>query len=232
MTKNEHVTGELATAAAPSRKQEIQARKIMHDYARCVVKARYARASEAILANVDNDTIAGKYSDLIRSSCMASSGGDIEMRFGGDLYRYALADALVNQQFAEAGENDFSNRLPLAHILAPSRTELDSALLKTKSKSKKKDLQENFNRASSISWLSRYGECVVRHDPVRSRLWILTPPDTPEETSRIGDLRPSFAACLGQGTLKFNRVTMRGTVAINYFRLANATVRLPADGAN
>ncbi len=76
------------------------------------------------------------------------------------------------------------------------------------------------------AWLSRYGECVVRQEPAKARYWLLTPPDSPEEISRINDLRPAFADCLNEGTMKFNRTTMRGAVAINYYRLAMAT-RVP-----
>jgi len=64
---------------------------------------------------------------------------------------------------------------------------------------------------------------IVRDDPVKARQWLLTPPGGPEEISRINDLRPSFSACLLGGTMKFNRTVMRGTVAINYYRLTMAT---------
>ena len=204
-------------------KENATNRKIMHAYARCVVKMKRIQAGEAIISNSDNGTIMKRYSDLISSECMAQTGGSVQMRFGGDLYRYALADALVNSEFSAGGDSNFSNRLPLAHLLTGTQAELDAAVAKTKSKSKRAELEEDFKKRFGVAWLSRYGECVVRRDPVKARLWLLTPPDGPEETSRITDLMPAFNECLGEGTLKFNRVTMRGTVAINYYRLAKAT---------
>lgn len=203
-------------------KEEAENRKFMHDYAKCVVKSDGKVASEAIVSNASIVTIFERFPTLVYINCLCRVGGDITKRFGGDI-RYALADALVNVDFATNNELDFTNRLPLAHLLAPSQSELDAALANTKSKRKHLELKERFDNQVRMAWLSRYGECIVRRDPVKARLWLLTPPDVPEETSRINELRPTFAACLGEGTLKFNRATMRGTVAVNYYRLAMAT---------
>lgn len=223
--------GVATPALADRAKEDAHARKVMHDYARCVVKAQPKRAAEAIIADVSNSVIMKHYSDLISSECMGQTGGDVQMTFSGDMYRYALADALVNANFATKGENDFSNRLPLAHLRAPSQTELEAELAKASSKRKRAEIEQQYSKDAAVEWLSRYGECVVRADPVRSRLWLLTPPDGPEEMSRINDLRSSFSDCLSGGTLKFSRVNMRGTVAINYFRLANATPQHTAEKA-
>ena len=213
-----------STAHADSKaKEERETRKLVHDYARCVVRKNADLASDAIRANADNGTIMRKYPALIDGGCMATTGGSIEARFGGDLYRYAIADALVNARYKTVGEISFANRLPLAHLPLPDRAAFDTKLAVIKSKSKRQEMEEGFKKQYSVGWLSRYGECIVRHDPVKTRLWLLTPPDGPEETSRINDLRAAFADCLQAGTLRFNRTVMRGTVAINYFRLATAT---------
>ena len=220
-------------ALADSKTREMEAnRRIMFNYAKCVVKERHDRASEAILSNVDNGTILRKYSDLIREDCLVNAvGGGAEMQFGGDLYRYALADALVSADFAKTSDTDFSNRLPLAHTAMPSQSELDKYLASVKSKRKREEAQANFDKQASIAWLSRFGECVVRQNPIKARMWLLTPTDIAEETSRISDLRSAFNDCLDNGTVKFNRVIIRGTVALNYYRLAKATVQPVAEKA-
>jgi len=218
-----------ASASAGKEKSEAYARKIAYDYALCVIKARHKRAADAIIANSDNKTIEEKYPDLIIGDCLIRVSDAGALQFGGDQYRYALANALVATEFMDKGESDFSNRLPLAHFRAPDKAVLEKELAEAKSKKRRKLLQEEFDKAAAISALSRYGECIVRSDPARSRLWILTPPDGPEETSRINDLRPSFAQCLVGGTAKFSRSTMRGIVAINYFRLAHATAQPVAE---
>lgn len=217
----------VSSRADTSAKQVVETRKLMHAYARCVVRSNHDRASEAIIADVNNGTILRRYPELISSDCMSQTAGNgSQMRFGGDLYRYALADALVNADFAKTGETDFSNRLPLAHLLPPNPAQLATEIAKTKSKSERAKLQKSFDTDVGVSWLSHYGECVVRLSPTKARYWLLTPADTPEEVSRINDLGPSFGSCLREGTLKFNRTTMRGTVAINYYRLATATVQM------
>ena len=206
-------------------RDDIANRKIMHDYARCVVRSHHKSASDMIISDVDNATIQRRYGDLIDDLCMAATGGSIAMSFGGDTYRYALADALVNFDFAAQGPTDFADRLPLAHVAMPDEAELATDLQKVRDRHKRDELQTGYDNAKSIALLSRYGECVVRQNPTDARLWLLTPPDTPEESSRINALRPAFAACLGEGTVSITRLTMRGTVAISYYRLAMATPR-------
>ena len=219
------VLTQSSVLAAESAKTEAANRKMMHEYARCVVKQKGEQASDAIVSNSDNATIVRRYPELLSGDCLGKAAGSIQMRFGGDLYRYALADALVNLNFATKSESGFTDRLPLAHLAPPDRAKLDDYLAKTKNKRKRDEAEQSFNRQYVVTWLSRYGECVVRNEPVKARQWLLTPPGGPEETSRINDLRPAFNECLGDGTMKFNRVTMRGTVAINYYRLAMATVQ-------
>jgi hypothetical protein len=207
-------------------------RRVMFDYAKCVVRQRHARAAEAILSNADDEVIKKRYAELIIPDCLVRVvGGAAEMKFGGDLYRYALADALVNSDYATTSESDFSNRLPLAHIVAPKKSDLDVFLAANKKKRIRERAQAAFVEQTGVSWLSQFGECVVRQDPTKARLWLLTPTDAPEETDRINDLQSAFSACLAQGSLTFNRISMRGTVALNYYRLAKAAIQ-PVAGEN
>jgi hypothetical protein len=202
-----------------------EVRQLTRQYADCVVRSHHRRASEALLADVGNGEIFRRYDDLIDGGCLGSVAGPVQAKFGGDTYRYALAEALVNADFAKAGPSDFSDRLPLAHLPYPDRTELDAKLTKAKKDRQRKDLQDSFDKAFGVAWMSRYGECIARRDPVGSRYWLLTKPEIPEELSRINALRPAFTECLEGGTLKFGRSALRGTVAINYYRLAMATQR-------
>ena len=95
---------------------------------------------------------------------------------------------------------------------------------KVKSSGRRKSMQESFDKDIIAAVFSRYGECVARTDPVGSRLWILTPADSDEETSRIKVIMPAFSRCLEPGsTIKFGREQLRGAVALNYSRLAYAT---------
>jgi hypothetical protein len=195
----------------------------MFDYAKCVVGRSHKSAADAILANVGNGVIMRRYPELINGACLGQVAGHVSLSFKGDLYRYALADALVNADFATTNPIDFSNKLPLAPFPASTEAEFATALAKVKSKQERAKMQDSFAKRSAYSWLSDFGECVVRQNPAASRLWLLTKPNGSEEMSRIDVLRPAFVACLDKGTLHFGKVILRGAVAINYYRLAMAT---------
>jgi hypothetical protein len=222
-----------ATAFAKSNTtEEERVCKITYDYANCVVRRRHDLAAEVIVSNYDNGTISNKYARLIDSDCMERVAGAVGVRFPADHYRYALADALVNMDFLTKEPDSFSDRLPLAHPPMPSAAERDAALAATKSKSRRAEIQKKYDNAVGVVWLSQYGECIVRQSPKDARYLLLTPPNTPEETSRISALRPVFADCLPEGTLRFNRLTLRGTIALNYYRLAMATPQLESGSAH
>lgn len=207
-----------------------EARRVSTEYASCIVKHNHDKASEALLADVDNDTLQRKFRGLIDNTCLPSDADSL--KFAGDLYRYALADALVAAEFADSGPDDFSDRLPLSHLPSPTQAELDAALAKAGSAKKRDQVLTGFQKKEGVSLLSRYGECVARQDPRDVRLWLLTKPGTPEENGRIDALRPTFAACLEGGTVAFSKATMRGTVALNYYRLAHAATRPSTISAN
>ena len=216
--------------SAASEFKESEVRRMMRDYAACVVNAEHKMAAAAIVADADNGVIIRKYPELIDGQCLGRAVGSVQMKFTADYYRYALAEALVNADFAHSGPTDFDDRLPLAHLLVPPQEELQKSLAKLKDRRRRQELQDDYNKRLGVVWLSHYGECIARTDPAGSRYWLLTPPDGPEELSRIDALRPAFASCLNGGIIKFSRGTLRGTVAINYYRLAMAT-RLPAVSA-
>jgi hypothetical protein len=209
--------------SAKAQTQDTEVRRIMFNYAQCVVKNHHDKAKEMILSDSDNNIIEHQYSSLIDSECLRAVASGVDMTFGGDLYRYALADALVNADLRTREDKDFSDRLPLAHLAGPSSSDLSMELAATNSKKKRDEILKRFDKAVANAWLSRFGECVVRQNPVESKYWILTTPDSAEETSRINALRPTFNQCLSNGSLTFNRTVLRGTVALNYYRLAFAT---------
>jgi hypothetical protein len=226
----------IACAVSPahaqaSAKERVRIRKITFEYAACVVRKHHAQASEAILATANNGTIMGHFSQIIDADCLVDAAGlNVEMRFPNDSYQYALADALVNADFAARGEASFANRLPLAQpamVTDEKRAELEA---KAKAARQRKEVDEEIGKHNALAWILRFGECVVRQDPASARYWLLTPPETSEEESRIKALQPAFGACLDAGTIKLNRAVMRGTVAVNYYRLAMATAIAGAEG--
>ena len=214
-----------------------ETRALMHGYAKCVVGRRQAKASEALLLNVDNSTLMRDYPSLIVGDCLVAQRGirndaridTVKMSFEGDLYRYALADALVSKELAGATVPDFSAVPKLDHRTPGAQPQRVSVKGKRLSQAKYDAAVRDYNEAVAFSYLSFYGECVVRTAPSDARALLLTVPDSPEEKTSFDALRPAFAECLPAGTtLKFGRTALRGTIAINYYRLARAALGAPA----
>lgn len=204
-----------------------EARDIVAEYATCVVKHNHDKAANVLLLNADTDTIKRDFARLIQPRCVQS--GVQSIGFDADQFRYALAGALVSAEFAGDGPSDFSDRPLLTHLPAPARSDLDAALAKAGSAKERDEALSGFRKAEAVAGLSRYGECVVRADPAGARLWVVSELDSREEESRIDALRPSFGACLKDGQVSFSKDTLRGTLALNYYRLAHAAAQ--ASGA-
>ena len=199
-------------------------RQVMAGYAECVVKRRPDMASEAILANVDNHVIARKYRQLIVPDCLNNAAGfGTEMRFGGDLYRYALADALISLEMADQPVPDLSAVPQLEHPAPPEKPSEFKKSGKRLSKRAYADKLKDYAEDFAFAFLSRYGECVVRTDPSGARALALSAATSEAEKARFRALQPALGACLEAGQkLEFGMAALRGAIAINYYRLAHA----------
>lgn len=214
-----------ATAAEPDSDYSTkETRALMHGYAKCVVKRQPAKASEAIVANVDNQVILQRYPMLLSADCLSTKAqDDVSMRFTGDLYRYALADALVSLELAAWSPTDLASVPRLVHRDPGKPPPAVSASAKWYEKRKYEAALKAYERSVVYAYLSRYGECVVRGDASGAKLLLLTGPDTPQETAAFNALRPVLERCLEAGrTLRFGRVALRGSIATNFYRLAHS----------
>ena len=76
-----------------------------------------------------------------------------------------------------------------------------------------------------------FGECVVRTDPARAHVLLMTPPGSLAERAAIDALAPAFGDCVVQGgRFTATRPILRGLVAISYYRLAHAARVAPGAG--
>jgi hypothetical protein len=223
-----------AAGAAPEDREfsTRETRAVMHAYARCVVARQPHKAAEAILANADEGEILHHYSDLIISDCLAIKTADtVEMRFKGDLYAYALAEALFGREFAAQPVPALDAVPLLAHREPGAEPQTTDSKGKRLPERKYREALENYQRRVVFSFLSKYGECIVRFAPSESKALLLTPPDSDGETAAFGRLQPALSNCMPVGrTIRFGRVALRGGIAINYYRLAYAA-RPAAGGA-
>jgi hypothetical protein len=223
-----------ATAAAPATPKSDyspeETRKIVSNYGDCIIESRRrrAQASQAIIANADNNTLIKKYPDLLDGNCLPVSGfSQMQATFTGDEFRYAIADALVRAELANTSIPDLSKVPPLDHEDPggpPASVDKNGKPLNPKAY---QELLDNYHLAQAFTFLSRYGECVVRADPTAARALLLTQPGSVEESSRFAALQTALGSCLpiqpGQ-KLAMGKVAVRGTIAINYYRLAEAAL--------
>jgi len=71
--------------------------------------------------------------------------------------------------------------------------------------------------------LMSVGECAVRSDPIAARALLKTRLNSKEEARALQAMAFVFGGCLPKGTqVRFDATSMRGAVAVNYYRLANA----------
>lgn len=205
---------------------DLQKRQLGYDFGRCVVKQRAKLASRVIVANLTNAEIIRKHSTLIDGNCLVkswptNSSGGMQMKLPGDLMRYGLADALIALEFATGLPAELATRPALEHHpVIPTDYEP-----KPGKKVKPKQLEamaEAKANALMFRYMARFGECVARANPLLAHRLIMSKPGTAEERAAFSGLKPAFNNCVEVGqTFSVNFTIMRGTVALNAYRLAH-----------
>jgi hypothetical protein len=214
-----------AGAAAPGQSEFTakETRRLLDDYGRCIVKRWPKVAAEAIQRNVDNKELVKRYKVLVDGSCLPVRGqGALRVKFEGDQYRYALADALVRHELAAVAPPvlDDVPQLQRREPVEPSKLSRSGKPLKP---AQYAAAVRAYEQEQAFNYLSRYGECVVRVDPAAAKALLLTAPETPEESARFAAMSTAFATCVPEGrTMSFGKLALRGTIATNYYRLAMA----------
>lgn len=207
-----------STANAPTGLSSEEMRKFAYHYGACAVARHPRGASEAVLRNVDTVTLTTKYSALIDRDCLPSGS---QIVFPGDFYIYALADALVARELATAPMPELSNLPPLESRSMPPFAHLRRKLGYGVA------LRATYD-AEVFGALSEYGECVVRKSPANARALLMTEPEAAAEAPAFEALSPALLACTPEGkTVKLTKSSLRGTIALTYYRLVQSALHTP-----
>jgi hypothetical protein len=214
----------LAAADPKSDVSTSETRRILHAYGTCVINRQEARAAQAIVGNVSNGELIRKYGSLIDGTCLPPKIGTVvKVRFQGDQYRYSLADALVRKQLA-ALPAPVLDAVPRLDHRDPGQPPV--RVTPTGKRFKEKQYQaalRAYDQDRAYSYLSRYGECVVRVNPAAARDLLLTDPVTVQEAGRFAAMKVALGTCLPEDeSLALGKLALRGTIAVNYYRLAYA----------
>jgi len=209
-----------AFAQDESEYSEKDAARVFYDFATCAAKSHPKAARAAVLSLIPNDELMKRYPGLVNPDCLGEQS--ISLTLPGDILRYGLADWLVRTDYPTAFPPDLGQVPPLEHVEV-----LEADYMPKPGKKPKPAELERLNKrkeaALAYRALSIYGECVVRWDVADSHALILSKAGSPEQKAAFDALRPALAECLPVGsTIAFKPLTLRGTIALNFYRLASA----------
>ena len=184
----------VAAAAPPSQFSEDRNRRMLADFAACVVHRRPHVAARYLLKDLYTPD------SFLNPDCLPRLAPNVSLYAPPLLIRYAVANALI--------QSEPSLKLPDLSTIPPL------------------DIQTSYADGDQSSLpVLRFGECVVRTAPEETTRFLHTGVATREEESSFQALGPAFSSCLFAGqTAKFSREVVRGSVAINYYRLAHAGI--------
>ena len=217
------------SAAEPPSPQQIRA--FLAQYGECVAKREPDLAQKSVLsgASFSRDSAEGKR--LMQRECMDPEllrnqadgfAGRLRMRFDEDTYRGVIAEALIAKHAAVV---DLA-KLPTIPVL----TYEEPRPLRTTDREGKAIPEDGLARQraaiarkTQAMLMGKLGECAVRAAPVQSRAVMGTAIDTPAELQALNVLGPTLGQCIKAGeTVSLDRVSVRGALAIAYYRLSQA----------
>ena len=200
-------------------------REILRQFAECSAK-KYPQLTHEMLMDISKVRVNDRYLKAADPDCLlkatAYQYGTVALQMSPERFRYAVADALVKRNLNSFDPAQIASapRLPIptidpADYVPKPRARKSGFMLKQYEEAKQRDL-------GAIA-LSSFGECVVRANTNGSRDLLKTKINSDEELQSLRAMMPSFSACLDRGQqFKTERATLRGAVALNYYRLAYA----------
>ncbi len=194
-----------------------EVRDIALEFATCVVKRRPELASRYVL-DATYRPERGEYRKLFDPGCVPTDGRRFTALAGGrQQMSFALAEALVRRQYPSASMANVTAAAPLDHSLPPLEPTHKSKPLAAETLA---DLEKRRVAGQAISIL---GECVVRAHPAAAHGLLLTEPGSTSEDQYLVALQPAAGNCVEKGAaISLTKYSLRGTIALNYYRLANA----------
>lgn len=198
---------------------------VMRKFAECAVK-KFPELSHRMVLDSSKVRVDKLYLKVADPDCLVQATayqyGVVQLRMSPESFRYAVADVLVARNLQSLAPTQV---LSAARLPKPAISPSDY-LAKASDKRvgfTQKDYDEARQRDVAAIALSDFGECVVRANPQGARDLLRTKINSNEELGALRAIMPSFSGCLDRGsTLKTDRSTVRGAVALTYYRLAYA----------
>jgi hypothetical protein len=216
----------VASTVAFAGKADDQAmeRKVMADFGNCVVKLDPVSAKTAVLSDLESAEIYKDHKKLMDSRCLPSTvGSGIRLQMDDVSLKAAIAQTLIYRDLQNSQFSDFTQAPPLTHRQPYPLKTVNDKTGRALSEKAIKSQQEAIARKTLTYTVSRFGECVVRTDPASARNVVFSSIGTPEEMAAMKAMAPVLSSCIAKGeNVAFTRLSIRNTLAVNYYRLANA----------
>jgi hypothetical protein len=211
-------------AEAPQQFPTDQTREILQRFAECAVK-KFPQLAHQMVLDATKVTVGEKYMKVADPDCLVQATsyqfGIVQLKMSPDSFRSAVADELMKRNLSSF---DPAQIAAAASLPEPS---LDPADYVPKPGSNTRWKQEDYDKAkqrdTAAIWLFDFGECAARANPAEARNLLQTKINSDEELQALRAMMPAFSSCLDRGhKLSTERASLRGTIALNYYRLAFA----------
>lgn len=207
----------------PIAMEDDETRRLIREFARCVASGHRALAAHYVLDRSSLE-IQPHHRPLLDGRCVTVEPmfDQVGLRLPGETFRFALAEALLQDELATINADDFANAPALAlPQLVQARYEPETGKKYTKEQLETMSEHRRNDQAALI--LYKLGDCAARTNPKGAKAVLQAAPDSPEELAAIRAGMPAIGSCLESGLqLKLDRARLRGALAFGYYSLAHA----------
>ena len=212
-----------AAAKPPANLLNAERRMLANDYAKCIAAKHPELVREYVLQAGNSRQRDDRFRKLTDWKCMPSSSSRevTSLHFSSSSARYTFAEFLLKNEKIFVF-HDFG-AVPLLQHPEPKKMEDYKPSGRISKGSYARMVEKSFGEAA----MSRIGECVVRADTGNSIKLLETAVEGTEEMATIQLLLPVAGRCIENGSIRIKPEQLRGTIALNLYRLT--AVALPTE---
>ncbi len=198
-------------------------RDVFAAFAQCAVK-KFPELTHEMVLDASKVAVDKKYRKAADPDCLVqavnASYSVVQLQMSPTSFRAAVADELVRRDLGGFDPAEIKLAEPLQH---PTIDPADYVPKRSVSPETLANWQHAKERDTGEAWLSTVGDCAVRANPSGARELLQTKVNSDEELHALLALIPAFSSCIDQGhKVQTVRASLRGAVAVNYYRLAYA----------
>jgi hypothetical protein len=213
-----------AAAKTPANLLNAERRTLANDYAKCIAVKYPELVREYVLQAGEGGQPMDRFSKLVDWKCVPRSLSRefTSLYFSHSSARYTFAEYLLKNENTVV-LRDYS-AVPLLQHPEPMKMED----YKPSGKLSKEGYARVVKNSVAEAAMSRIGECVVRSDTENAQKLLETALESADEMATIQMLLPAAGRCIEDGSIRMKPEHLRGTIALNLYRLTASA--LSTDG--